>query len=173
VLVVFGAVTAASTEGFAQQRSRVRIEGQVQTGGGPLANSTVTLWAASAGEPKQLVQTKSGSDGRFELRAADTPGKDVVLYVVAKGGIATVNKGSGDNPATALLTVLGNQPRPRLLSTNSPQWRRRLLPLVSSRAKQSREIHSDYGSLPGTLRTWLIPRPADGARCFLIRSTAQ
>src|SRR5262249_13396251 len=63
VLVVFGAVTAASTEGFAQQRSGVRIEGQVQTGGGPLANSTVTLWAASAGEPKQLVQTKSGSDG--------------------------------------------------------------------------------------------------------------
>ena len=84
VLVVFGTVTAASTEGFAQQRSGVRIEGQVQTGGGPLANSTVTLWAASAGEPKQLVQTKSGSDGRFELRAADTPGKDVVLYVVAK-----------------------------------------------------------------------------------------
>jgi hypothetical protein len=115
VLVVFGAVTAASTEGFAQQRSRVRIEGQVQTGGGPLANSTVTLWAASAGEPKQLVQTKSGSDGRFELRAADTPGKDVVLYVVAKGGIATVNKGSGDNPATALLTVLGNQPPAKIV----------------------------------------------------------
>jgi hypothetical protein len=30
----------------------VRIEGQVQVGGGPLASSTVTLWAASAGEPK-------------------------------------------------------------------------------------------------------------------------
>jgi hypothetical protein len=27
----------------------VRIEGQVQAGGGPLANSTVTLWAASTG----------------------------------------------------------------------------------------------------------------------------
>ena len=32
------------------------------------------------------------------------------LYLVAKGGEATVNKGSGDNPAIALLTVLGNTP---------------------------------------------------------------
>src|SRR5262249_33846374 len=67
----------------------VRIEGQVQVGGGSLASSTVTLWAASAGEPKQLAQTKSGpNDGRFELRTAETPGKDVVLYVVAKGDVA-------------------------------------------------------------------------------------
>jgi hypothetical protein len=27
----------------------VRVEGQVQAGGGPLANSSVTLWGASAG----------------------------------------------------------------------------------------------------------------------------
>lgn len=31
----------------------VHIEGQVQIGRSPLAGSTVTLWAASAGEPKQ------------------------------------------------------------------------------------------------------------------------
>jgi hypothetical protein len=86
----------------------VRIEGQVQAGGGPLANSAVTLWAASAGEPKQLAQARSGSDGRFEFASQDTPGADVVLYLVAKGGEATVNKGSGDNPAIALLSVLGN-----------------------------------------------------------------
>ncbi len=88
----------------------VRIEGQVQAGGGPLASSTVTLWAASAGEPKQLAETKTGSDGRFELGTEETPGTDVVLYLLAKGGEATINKGSGDNPATALLTVLGNKP---------------------------------------------------------------
>ena len=93
----------------------VRIEGQVQVGGGPLASSTVTLWAASVAEPKQLAQTKSGSDGRFELRTEVTPGKDVVLYVVAKGGTATVKKGSGDNPATALLTVLGNKPPAKIV----------------------------------------------------------
>ena len=88
----------------------VRIEGQAQAGGGPLAGSTVTLWAASAGDPKQLAQTKSGGDGRFELGAAETPDKDVVLYLVAKGGEAAINRGSGDNPAIALLSVLGNTP---------------------------------------------------------------
>ena len=93
----------------------VSIEGQVQAGGGPLASSNVTLWAASAGQPKQLAQTTSGTDGRFELRSADTPGKDDVLYVVAKGGIATVKKGSGDNPAIALLTVLGNTPPAKIV----------------------------------------------------------
>jgi hypothetical protein len=87
----------------------VRIEGQVQAGGGPLASSTVTLWAASAGEPKQLAQTKSGSDGRFELATAETPDTDI-LYLIAKGGEATINKGSGDNPAIALMTVVGSKP---------------------------------------------------------------
>ena len=88
----------------------VRIEGQVQAGGGPLANSTVTLWEANAGDPKQLAQTQTGSDGRFELGTDETPGADVSLYLVAKGGVATVNKGSSNNPAIALLTVLGNTP---------------------------------------------------------------
>ena len=31
----------------------VRIDGQVQAGGGVVAGSTVTLWAGSAGDPKQ------------------------------------------------------------------------------------------------------------------------
>jgi hypothetical protein len=93
----------------------VRIEGQVQTGGGPLAMSTVTLWAASAGEPKQLAQTRTRADGRFELRAKETPGRDVVLYLIAKGGETTVNKGNGDNPAIALLTVLGGKPPARVV----------------------------------------------------------
>ena len=56
----------------------VRILGQVQTGGGPLASSTVTLWAAGAGELKQLAQGKTGADGRFQLRTAGTSGKDVI-----------------------------------------------------------------------------------------------
>ncbi|MFZ0352863.1 MAG: hypothetical protein WAM12_04260, partial [Pseudolabrys sp.] len=79
----------------------VRIEGQVQAGGGAVASSTVTLWAASAGEPKQLAQVKTGSDGRFELGSDESPGADVSLYLVAKGGQATVNKSSGDNQAIA------------------------------------------------------------------------
>ena len=101
------------TPGFAA--AAVRIEGQVQVGGGPLASSTVTLWAASAGEPQQLAQATSGSDGRFELRTPDTPGEDAVLYVIAKGGVATVKKGGGDDPGIVLLTVLGNTPPAKIV----------------------------------------------------------
>ncbi len=88
----------------------VRIEGRVDAGGGPLAKSIVTLWAASAGEPKQLAQTRTGADGRFEFRAKETPDKDVVLYLIAKGGEPSVGRGSGDNPAIVLMTVLGGKP---------------------------------------------------------------
>jgi hypothetical protein len=88
----------------------LNIEGQVQSGGGPLASSTVTLWAASAGEPKQLAQTQTGSDGHFQLGTQETVGNDAVLYLVAKGGVATIHNGSGNNPAIALLAVLGNTP---------------------------------------------------------------
>ena len=104
----------------------VRIEGQVQVGGGPLASSTVTLWAASAGDPKQLAQTKTGSDGDFVIGSQETLGNDAVLYLVAKGGVATINKGSGDNPAIALLTVLGNTPPDKVvineLTTIASVW---------------------------------------------------
>ena len=88
----------------------VRIEGQVQAGGGPVASSTVTLWAASAGDPKQLAQAQTGADGNFVLSSQETLGKDVILYLVAKGGVAAIKNGSGNNPAIALLTVLGNTP---------------------------------------------------------------
>ena len=88
----------------------VRIEVQVQAGGGAVANSTVTLWGASAGEPKQLAQTQTSSDGHFQLATDETPGADVSLYLIAKGGHATVKTGGDNNPAIALLTVLGSAP---------------------------------------------------------------
>ena len=86
----------------------VSIEGLVQGGGGPLANSAVTLWAASAGQPRQLAQARTNSDGQFELDSQEAVNADTILYLVAKGGTPAVNKGSGDNPAIALLSVLGN-----------------------------------------------------------------
>src|SRR5215510_14856907 len=110
LLAWFVGITAASTEAFAQRQAAVRIEGQVQAGGGPLANSTVTLWGASAGEPRQLAQARTSSDGRFELGSQETLGTDVILYLVARGGDAAVNKASGYNPAIAMLAVLGNTP---------------------------------------------------------------
>ncbi|MGH6836862.1 MAG: hypothetical protein ACREC9_15295 [Methylocella sp.] len=92
----------------------VSIDGQVQAGGGPVAGWTVTLWAASAGEPRQLARAKTGANGRFSLRANATPGSGVNLYLVAKGGKAAAGKGGDDNPAIACLTVLGNEPPARV-----------------------------------------------------------
>ena len=76
--------------------------------GAPIANSTVTLWAASAGAPKQLAQARTGADGRFTLNAAARP-PDASLYLIAQGGQPTANKVSGNNPAIALMTVLGSK----------------------------------------------------------------
>ena len=41
----------------------IRIEGQVQGGGGPIANSTVTLWGAGANAPSQLGQVQTDPNG--------------------------------------------------------------------------------------------------------------
>ncbi len=88
----------------------VRIDGQVQAGGGPVAGSTVTLWAGSVGEPKQLAQATTADDGSFALGAGETPGPGVSLYLIATGGVPSVNKSTGDNPALAFLAVLGGTP---------------------------------------------------------------
>jgi hypothetical protein len=93
------------------------VKGQVLGGGAPIAKSTVTLWAASASEPKQLAQTQTGADGRFELRAGGAPGKDAVLYLVAKGGQPTASKRSGDNPGIVLMALLGTS-LPKTVTVN-------------------------------------------------------
>src|SRR5271167_1383717 len=85
------------------------VKGQVTGGGAPIAKSTVTLWEASAGAPKQLGQTKTNDDGRFEVRAKGAS-KDGILYLVATGGVAKASKSGGDNPAIALLAVVGSNP---------------------------------------------------------------
>jgi hypothetical protein len=79
----------------------VRIEGQVQVGGGPVAKSMVTLWAASAGAPSRLAQTETGADGRYVISAIQSPGGAVSLYLIATGGVPAVNKAGGNNPAIA------------------------------------------------------------------------
>ncbi len=90
------------------------IKGQVLGGGAPIAQSTVTLWAAAAGAPKQLAQTKTDNDGRFDVRIADAPA-DSSIYLVAAGGVPAANKAGGNNPAIALLAVVGNKPPARVV----------------------------------------------------------
>jgi len=89
--------------------SAASLNGQVLGAGAPIANSTVTLWAASAGAPKQLAQARSGADGSFTLTAPSALA-DSSLYLVAQGGQPTASKAAGNNPAIALISVLGNKP---------------------------------------------------------------
>src|SRR5271170_3894693 len=70
----FGAGSAAAA---------VNIEGQVQAGGGPVAHSTVTLWAASTSAPKQFAQATTGADGRFTISSDQSIGSDAILYLVS------------------------------------------------------------------------------------------
>jgi len=86
------------------------LDGQVLGGGKPVVNSTVTLWAAGSGAPQQLGQAHTDADGRFAFTSAQAPGPDASLYLVAKGGHSTADKAAGDNPALALMTVVGAKP---------------------------------------------------------------
>src|SRR5215472_14722360 len=90
----------------------VSLNGQVLGAGGPIANSTVTLWAATAGAPAQLGQARTGANGRFTIAATADPPRDATLYLVAKGGTPATNKAGGDNPAIALIGVVGAKPPP-------------------------------------------------------------
>src|SRR5271167_1132654 len=102
--ILFVAGLASAGAAFAADS----IGGIVLGAGAPIAKSTVTLWSASADAPKQLAQTQSGDDGRFTLSAEGSP--DGILYIVAKGGVPAANKSGGDNPAIALISVLGSKP---------------------------------------------------------------
>jgi hypothetical protein len=111
VLSYLGSLLFAGGLLFARQSFAAdSIKGQLLGAGAPIAGSTVTLWAASAGDPKQLDQTKTGADGRFELRAGTSRGTDAVLYLTAKGGQPKASGVEGDNPAIALLAVVGSKP---------------------------------------------------------------
>ena len=106
-IVAFALSALASTHAFAD-----RINGQVVGAGAPIIGSTVTLWAAGTGAPQQLAQTQTGGDGGFVL---DADGKGAVLYLLAKGGRPAASKASGENPALALIAVLGGNPRSKVV----------------------------------------------------------
>ena len=81
------------------------ISGQVVGAGAPIVGSTVTLWAEGSGAPRQLAQARTGADGRFALTA---DGGGANLYLIAKGGRPSASAAGGDNPAIALMTVIGS-----------------------------------------------------------------
>jgi ethanolamine utilization protein EutQ (cupin superfamily) len=111
VLAVFGWAFAAPAG------AAVNLSGQVFGAGAPIAGSTVTLYTAGSGAPKQLAQTRSSANGRFALHAGGAPGTGEILYVVAKGGTPAAKKSGGNNPVIALMSVLGPAP-PRSVTIN-------------------------------------------------------
>ena len=105
--LMFGVLTVAL---LVEAAFAADIKGQVLGGGAPIAKSTVTLWEASAGAPKQLGQTKTNEDGKFEVPRQKVRMAMPVLYLVATGGVPKAAKGGGENPAIALLAVVGSNP---------------------------------------------------------------
>src|SRR5262249_50169353 len=111
--MVDAAILAFVTTVLCATAAAANIAGQVLGGGAPIANSTVTLFAASAGNPQQLGQARTGDDGRFSISVPSVPSGSI-LYVVAKGGRPVANPSSGDNPAIALIASVGAQPPARV-----------------------------------------------------------
>jgi hypothetical protein len=99
---------------FGPAATAARIEGQVQAGGGPVAGSTVSLWAVSTSAPARLAQATTGADGSFVVSADQTPDESI-LYLVTTNGTPSASKQSGNNPAIALLAVLGDNPPARVV----------------------------------------------------------
>ena len=87
----------------------VRIEGRVLAGGGGVAGSAVTLWAASADAPARLAEVSTDADGKFVVSVEQTP-DGAILYLVAAGGTPAASKQAGNNSELAFLSVLGSQP---------------------------------------------------------------
>ena len=105
-------IAAVLVSGITLAHAVDTVRGQVLGAGAPVAKSTVTLWQASAGAPRQLAQAKTDNEGRFEIRAEGAQA-DTSLYLVATGG-EPGGKG-GDNPAIALLAVVGSRPPARVV----------------------------------------------------------
>ncbi len=151
----------------------VHVEGQVQAGGGPVAQSTVTLWAASANAPMQLGQTKTGADGHFAISVDQSVGNDAILYLVASGGTPAVNQVGGNNPTLDLLAVLGGTP-PATVVVNE-------LTTVASAFTAARFIDGESISgnplglriAAGNVPNLVDPATGGWARCCSIRSTAR
>src|ERR1700739_528081 len=75
----------------------VHIEGQVQAGGGAVAGSTVSLWAARAEAPVRLAQVQSDVDGNFVVSVDQAPSSTSSYYLIANGGAAAISRASGAN----------------------------------------------------------------------------
>jgi hypothetical protein len=90
------------------------VTGRVLGGGAPIADSTVSLWAATADPPIELAQSKTDADGHFSVSATRAAPAGASLYLIAQGGKAAADQSGIDNPAIALMAVVGNKAPPKV-----------------------------------------------------------
>jgi DNA-binding beta-propeller fold protein YncE len=105
-LVAFALISVS----FGQVAAAQQLVGHVYGGGGPVAESTVTLWAAGQGAPTKLAESKAGDDGAFDLKFDTQRAGGDVLYLIAKGGTPKVGGSQEANPAITLMATLGANP---------------------------------------------------------------
>jgi hypothetical protein len=98
---------------LAGQAAADGITGRVLGGGAPIADSTVTLWAATA-PPLELAHSKTDAEGHFSVGATRAAPAGASLYLIAQGGKAAADKSGTDNPAIALMAVVGSNAPPRI-----------------------------------------------------------
>ena len=100
------------------------------------------------------------------------PSADASLYLVAKGGVATANKASGDNPAIALMAVVGNKPPARVvineMTTVASVWTHAQFIDGTAIKGHALGLRSPLATCP----TSLISQPAGGGGRSRVRSTA-
>ena len=81
----------------------------------PIAQSTVTLWAAGAGAPRAARTNEIGQGWPVRDPWHNGNAFDSSLYLVATSGVSGKPIEAPNNPAIALITVLGANPPARVV----------------------------------------------------------
>jgi hypothetical protein len=122
-LTVFAVALFVATCGPATAADN--IQGRVEGGGGPIAQSAVVLWAAGQSAPRKLAETQTDADGRFALPVQSIANGEVA-YLVARGGQPTVGGHKGQNEAVSLIAIVGTDPPQQVvvneLTTVASAW---------------------------------------------------
>jgi len=110
VISVFAALLAVAAT------AQTNLTGRVQAGGKAVSGSTVSAYAAGAGAPAKLGESKTDAKGSFQIAMGAVPAGSSV-YVTAKGGTPEARPDRSNNPALAFLAVLGAAP-PKTVTIN-------------------------------------------------------
>jgi hypothetical protein len=104
-----GVVLAGPSRGSAAESGKATVvQGTVLGSRSPVAGSTVSLWAASAGPPRRLAQARTGDDGTFRMSVAGGPSGEDTLYFLAEGGQPAADPARRSNGAISLMAVVGS-----------------------------------------------------------------